>query len=260
MPTLPDLNDPRYLHEIGWFLYHEKYERDHYGGSYDDERLAYSRLLLEEVLQLSGHDTKWLEDKTIVSIGSGCTGDLAAWPAAAKVSIDPLLRIYQQLGMLLNDEENTKPTVYLSSSAEAIPLVDGTVDVVVCRNALDHMPEPQPPLNEFCRILRDDGKLFLSVDLGGEPTPDEPTVFSQESLSTLILSKFDIVAQSSNLPAHSKGRDSSVRIVARKKSPTTPCLDKEAILKMYIRDISQDDANAAAGVARPARPGTSKTP
>ena len=25
---IPDLNDPRYLDEIGWFLYHEKYGRN----------------------------------------------------------------------------------------------------------------------------------------------------------------------------------------------------------------------------------------
>ena len=39
---LPDLTDPRYLDEVGWFLYHEKYERDSFGDSYDAERLAYS--------------------------------------------------------------------------------------------------------------------------------------------------------------------------------------------------------------------------
>ena len=43
MPQIPDLTDPRYLDEVGWFLYHEKYERDRFGGSYDAERLAYSR-------------------------------------------------------------------------------------------------------------------------------------------------------------------------------------------------------------------------
>ncbi len=38
MTGIPDLNDPRYLDEIGWFLYHEKYGRDQFGGSYDAER------------------------------------------------------------------------------------------------------------------------------------------------------------------------------------------------------------------------------
>ena len=94
MPHIPDLADPRYLDEVGWFLYHEKYERDQFGASYDEERLAYSRSLLEEVLSYCGRDETWLLDKTVVSIGCGCTGDLATWPAAVKIAVDPLLWLY----------------------------------------------------------------------------------------------------------------------------------------------------------------------
>ena len=75
MPAIPDLTDPRYLDEVGWFLYHEKHRRGHFGGSYDAERLAYSRLLLEEVVSHLGVDVRWIEGRTIVSIGCGCTGD-----------------------------------------------------------------------------------------------------------------------------------------------------------------------------------------
>ena len=103
MSFVPDLTDPRYLDEVGWFLYHEKYGRPQFGGSYDEERLAYSRLLLNEVLGYCGHDEQWLRDKTVVSIGCGCTGDLAAWSAAVKIAVDPLLYTYQKLRMLVDD-------------------------------------------------------------------------------------------------------------------------------------------------------------
>ena len=82
MPQIPDLTDPRYLDEIGWFLYHEKYRRGQFGGSYDAERLAYSRLLRDEVARYLNANTSWFEGKTVVSVGCGCTGDLAAFPAA----------------------------------------------------------------------------------------------------------------------------------------------------------------------------------
>ena len=98
MPYIPDFADPRYLDEVGWFLFHEKYEREQFGGSYDEERLAYSQLLMDEVLSYCGQDQQWLADKTILSIGCGCTGDLAAWPAAVKIAVDPLLYAYQKLG------------------------------------------------------------------------------------------------------------------------------------------------------------------
>ncbi len=137
MPEIPDLTDPRYLDEVGWFLYHEKYRRDHFGGSYDAERLAHSRLLLEEVVRHLGRDARWTESKTIVSLGCGCTGDLAAFPAAVKIAIDPLLYVYQQLGMLVKDEAGSRtvhdePTVFsveslchlLKERFEVLTLVD----------------------------------------------------------------------------------------------------------------------------------------
>ncbi|HSF59845.1 MAG TPA: hypothetical protein VLD83_17355, partial [Candidatus Binatia bacterium] len=120
MPFVPDLTDPRYVDELGWFLYHEKYGRDKFGGSYDAERRAYSRLLLEEVAKYLGQEPTWLEDKTVVSIGCGCTGDLVTFPCRVKIAVDPLLDVYQQLGLLMSDEVGS-PTLYLSMVAEELP-------------------------------------------------------------------------------------------------------------------------------------------
>jgi SAM-dependent methyltransferase len=161
MPLIPDLAHPRYRDEVGWFLYHEKYGCDTFGGSYDAERIAYSRLLLEEALRYAERDTKWLADKTVVSIGCGCTGDLAAFPAAVKIGIDPLLYAYQKLGLLMADEAGGR-TVYLSQAAESLPLLDDFADLIICRNALDHMPKPELTLEEVRRILKNEG-FFLRV-------------------------------------------------------------------------------------------------
>ncbi len=232
MPEIPDLTDPRYLDEVGWFLYHEKYRRDHFAGSYDAERLAHSRLLLEEVVRHLGRDARWTESKTIVSLGCGCTGDLAAFPAAVKIAIDPLLYVYQQLGMLVKDEAGSR-TVHLTLGAKDLPLLDGCADLVICRNALDHMPNPGLALQEMWRILHDDGALFISVDLGGAPTPDEPTVFSVESLCHLLKERFEVLTLVDNHPPHSRGRLCSVRVVAHKQPRASHLLDKDKILQAY---------------------------
>ncbi|HWO40704.1 MAG TPA: methyltransferase domain-containing protein [Candidatus Eisenbacteria bacterium] len=232
MPTIPDLSDPRFLDEIGWFLYHEKYGRDRFGGSYESERLANSRLLLAEVVQYLGADIPWIEGKTVVSIGSGCTGDLAAFPAAVKLAIDPLLYTYQKLGMLMRDEAGS-PTVYLSTGAENLPLLDDFADLVISRNALDHMPDPAAGLKEMWRILKKAGALFVSVDLGGVPTPDEPTVFSKESLCGLLGAYFDIAVLTDDHAPHSVGRTRSCRVLAMKNQRAGHPLDKEEILRAY---------------------------
>jgi len=233
MTRIADFSDPRYLDEVGWFLYHEKYSRDQFSGaSYDAERRAYSRLLLNEVVEYLGRDASWIEGKTVVTIGCGCTGDLAAFPAAVKIAIDPLLYTYQKLGMLVGDKAGSR-TVYLSIGAESLPLLDNCADLVLCRNALDHMPDPGVALKEMWRILHDDGVTFVSVDIGGAPTPDEPTVFSVESLRDLLAENFEVTKLVDSYPAHSVGRLCSVRLTARKKPQACPSLDKEAILRAY---------------------------
>ncbi|HKW92344.1 MAG TPA: methyltransferase domain-containing protein [Methylomirabilota bacterium] len=232
MPYLPDLTDPRYLDEVGWFLYHEKYRRDGFGGSYDAERLAFSRLLRDEVAAYLSRPAHWFEDRTVVSIGSGCTGDLATFPARVKVAIDPLLYVYQQLDMLVADEVGA-PTLYLSLGAENLPLMDRFADVVICRNALDHMPDPRVGLNEIWRILADDGALFVSVDIGGEPTPDEPTVFSVDSLQKLLRERFEVVKFTDSHRPHSVGRSGNARLLARKVPDARRPLDKAQVLRAY---------------------------
>jgi SAM-dependent methyltransferase len=232
MAEIPDLTDPRYLDEVGWFLYHEKYRRDQFGGSYDAERVAYSRLLLDEVASYLGRDTGWFQDKTVVSLGCGCTGDLTAFPAAVKIAIDPLLQVYQHLDLLVGEEVGS-PTVYLSIKAEDLPLLDECADLVLCRNALDHMPEPRVALNEIWRILKNGGALFISVDIGGVPTPDEPTVFSVESLRDALQDRYEVTVLADHYPPHSKGRSCSVRLVARKKPRALRSLDKQKLLRNY---------------------------
>jgi ubiquinone/menaquinone biosynthesis C-methylase UbiE len=243
MPEIPDLTDPRYLDEIGWFIYHEKYRRDQFGGSYDAERLAYSRLLRDEVVGYLEADTGWLERKTVVSIGCGCTGDLAAFPAGVKIAIDPLLYIYQQLGMLVEDEAGSR-TVYMPLPAENLPLLDNCADLVICRNALDHMPDPQVGLKEMARILTNDGALFVSVDIGGLPTPDEPTVFSVDSLCQLLEEDFQVVRRDDNYPPHSVGRTCSLRVLARKRPRANHFIDKAKILLAYEAHLAEEMARS----------------
>jgi SAM-dependent methyltransferase len=243
MAQRPDLTDPRYLDEIGWFLYHEKYGREQFGGPYEAERRAYSRLFLDEVARYLGRGVAWFRDKTVVSLGAGCTADLSAFPAAVKIAVDPLLSVYQDLGMLVGDEVGA-PTVYLPIPAEELPLLDECADLVVCRNALDHMPDPAVALAEIGRILKSDGVLFVSVDIGGEPTPDEPTVFSVASLRESLQRSFDVVALDEHYPPHSRFRVRSVRLVARRRPRPGVPLDKAAILRAYEARLKHE-ANAA---------------
>jgi ubiquinone/menaquinone biosynthesis C-methylase UbiE len=203
------------------------------GDSFDEERTMFSEILLEEILQHCGEDSDWLKDKTIASIGCGCTGDLSTWPAARKIGIDPLLSVYDKLGMLIQDSPGVSPTLYLAVGAERLPLLDDYVDLVLCRNALDHTLHPDQVLSEAWRVLKDSGLLFLSVDLGGVPTPDEPTVFTKNSLSVMVNRHFDVQVQTAGHRPFAGPRQESVRMLLRKKTLRTIDIDKDSILRDY---------------------------
>ncbi len=58
-------------------------------------------------------------------------------------------------------------------SLDRIPKKDNTYDSIICTQVLEHVEFPQKVINEFHRILKPDGKLFLTAPQGwgihGEP-------------------------------------------------------------------------------------------
>ena len=48
----------------------------------------------------------------------------------------------------------------------AIPVPDGTFDVILCTEVLEHVPEPIRALREMARILRPGGRMLLTAPLG----------------------------------------------------------------------------------------------
>jgi SAM-dependent methyltransferase len=254
MPEIPDFNNLRYLNEVGWFLYRDTYGYNHFTGSYAGERMIWSEMLLDELTSDYGKNRSWVEDKTVLNIGCGCTGEIAAWPAAVKIAVDPLLYTYQKLGMLIDDAPGTSCTMYLSVGIEGLPLLDESVDIVICRNALDHMPDPRQGLGQLWRVLKSDGVFFLSVDIGGDPTPDEPSPFTEQSLAALIEPSFQLVKKIPQPKPHNEHRHYSVRVVAHKKGQVRALLDKRAILHAYevaVGAVSESltDAPAAEAVS-----------
>jgi glycosyltransferase involved in cell wall biosynthesis/SAM-dependent methyltransferase len=51
------------------------------------------------------------------------------------------------------------------ASAEAIPLGDESLDAILCTQVLEHIPNPGDVLAEFHRLLRPEGRLFLTTPL-----------------------------------------------------------------------------------------------
>jgi SAM-dependent methyltransferase len=65
---------------------------------------------------------------------------------------------------LLDEESNNRSRwLSLRANALAMPFPDKSFDKVICSEVLEHIPDDRAVINEFKRILKDDGVLAVSV-------------------------------------------------------------------------------------------------
>ena len=147
---------------------------------YVDRRWQQARAEVNRVRQEAGiEDEHFFDDKVVLDIGPGCVGfpDAVAVPAKLSFGVDPIAEAYRDSGLLLESD-----AIYLNTPAERIPLLSESVDVIVCRNSLDHVDKPTTVIAEIHRLLRPGGTLILNVDIDHPASPTEPHEISIETL------------------------------------------------------------------------------
>jgi SAM-dependent methyltransferase len=135
-------------------------------------------------------DTGFFAGKVVVDIGPGPLGFPDACPARISIGVDPLAARYAEHGLLLPDS----PAVYLSAGAERMPLLKDCADVVLARDSLDYVDDPEQAMHETRRILRPGGTLILLFDVDSVPSPGEPHVLTMARVRA-GLSGMDIVRE-----------------------------------------------------------------
>lgn len=178
--------------------------------TYEGRRWQQARAEVRRVLaEARIDDPHFFDDKVVVDIGPGPLGFPDAVPAKLSIGVEPLADRYREHGLLI--EHSTAE--YLSIGAEHIPLETNTVDVVVARNSLDHVDDPDAVLAEIQRLLKPGGALILNFDAGHEPTATEPHTLTRERIAT-ALHQMTIVSEEVLAVAHGGGE--TVLLVARR--------------------------------------------
>ena len=101
--------------------------------------------------------------RRVLEIGSGPIGivNFLDWPE--RYAIDPLESFYAQQPSLIR--LRNPGATYLSGSGEHLPMEDGTCDLVIIDNVIDHTYAPEGILREIARVLGPFGRLYLSVNI-----------------------------------------------------------------------------------------------
>lgn len=132
------------------------------------------------------------------SVRAAIRGLLAELPAdgvglnigAGTTSIDPRVR---------NLDIVPGPNIDYVGSAEAIPLPDDSVDLVISQETLEHVADPVRAMREIHRVLKPGGALYLQVPfvIGYHPGPTDFWRFTRQGIVQL--------AESSGLVGSSVG-------------------------------------------------------
>jgi SAM-dependent methyltransferase len=157
-------------------------------------------------------DPEFFEGKVVVDIGPGPLGFPDACPARVSIGVDPLAERFAEHGLLLPDSR----AVYVPAGAEHIPLLSETVDVVLARNSLDFVDDPEQVLLEAQRILRPEGTLIALFDVDSKPSLAEPHVLTIGRVRGTLAAMSVVREHSWDEPFGHDGH--RVVLVARKKS------------------------------------------
>ena len=84
---------------------------------------------------------------------------------------------------------------YMSCSETAIPLPDGSVDILFTMNALDHVSVLDNMCSELRRILVPGGLLVGAFNLNEPPTVCEPQTLTEDMILESLFSGFSIISK-----------------------------------------------------------------
>jgi SAM-dependent methyltransferase len=127
-------------------------------------------------LQLRSESFKGMK---VADIGSGPLPTLLVFEDCDRYCIDHLLDTYREIGYPIEHFESL--IRFINAKSESIPLPDRYFDVIISRNALDHVDDFEATAREIKRLLKPEGYLHILVNYH-TPTSSEPLVLNDERI------------------------------------------------------------------------------
>ncbi len=99
-------------------------------------------------------------DAKVLEVGSGAHGLIFGFGAGFGIGVDPLATEYKKLFPSLQNRAST-----IEAIGEELPFADGSFDVVISDNVIDHADRPLSIVDELIRVVRTGGLLYFTVNV-----------------------------------------------------------------------------------------------
>jgi len=137
------------------------------------KKIKFQQTDIKQILQYRTRLTKSIfkhlaEYKTITSetmileVGSGPHGINFFYPKGIRIALDPLAPFFKKEFNFIQKNSNS---LICQGMGENLPFSDKSFDIVISDNVLDHTLDTEKILFEIHRVLRDDGVLYLAINL-----------------------------------------------------------------------------------------------
>lgn len=99
-------------------------------------------------------------DARVLEVGSGAHGLIFFFEGAERLGVDPLADHYRELFPAWQGRART-----IAAGGEQLPFADGSFDIILCDNVVDHAGRPRRIVEEIVRVLRPGGVLYFTVNI-----------------------------------------------------------------------------------------------
>jgi SAM-dependent methyltransferase len=96
----------------------------------------------------------------VLEVGSGAHGLIFSFGSANGVGVDPLAVHYASLFPVWQRNATT-----VAAAGESLPFADGTFDLVLSDNVVDHAERPAAILAEMARVVAPEGLVYFTVNV-----------------------------------------------------------------------------------------------
>ncbi len=106
-----------------------------------------------------------MQGKTVLDIGSGAGGKTlyyATLGARRVCGVDVVPRYREEAAALAQAKGLADRAEFLCADATRLPFPEGTFDVVIANDVLEHVPDPEGLLRESYRVLRVGGRSYIN--------------------------------------------------------------------------------------------------